>query len=154
MLFSGISPIIRTGDSFDAQFTVRNASEHAFEANVSARVEGLPNPPQPVQKLQLGPGDGKTIGWKISVPTAVAELKYHVDATTVAGGPSDHLVIAQRVLKAVAGTHLPGDAAALGKADRAAGPAAGRRDPRRGRRRGDAQSVPDCGAQRRAPVDD
>ena len=102
MLFSGVSPIIRTGDSFDAQFTVRNASEHAFEANVSARVEGLPNPPQPVQKLQLGPGDGKTIGWKISVPTAVAELKYHVDATTVAGGPSDHLLITQRVLKAVA----------------------------------------------------
>ena len=102
MLFSGVSPIIRTGDSFDAQFTVRNASEHAFEANVSARVEGLPNPPQPVQKLQLAPGDGKTIGWKISVPTAVAELKYHVDATTVAGGPSDHLLIAQRVLKSVA----------------------------------------------------
>ncbi len=41
MLFSGVSPIIRTGDSFDAQFTVRNASERAFEASVSAKVDGL-----------------------------------------------------------------------------------------------------------------
>ncbi len=102
MLFAGVSPIIRTGDSFDAQFTVRNASERAFEANVSARIDGLASPQQPVQKLQLGAGDGTTINWKISVPASAAELKYHVDATTVAGGPSDHLLITQRVLKAVA----------------------------------------------------
>jgi uncharacterized protein YfaS (alpha-2-macroglobulin family) len=102
MLFAGVSPIIRTGDSFDAQFTVRNASERAFEASVSATIDGLANPRQPMQKLQLGAGDGKTITWTISVPASAAELKYHVDATTVAGGPSDHLLITQRVLKAVA----------------------------------------------------
>lgn len=101
MLFAGVSPIIRIGDSFDAQFTVRNASERAFEADVGAKVDGLPAPQQPIQKVQLGPGDGKTISWKINVPMAVAELKYHVDATTVAGGPSDHLLITQRVLPAV-----------------------------------------------------
>ncbi len=101
MVFSGISPIIRTGDAFDAQFTVRNASERAFEASVSAKVDGLTAAQQPVQKLQLGPGDGKTVSWKINVPLAARELKYHIDATTVAGGPSDHLLIAQRVVKAV-----------------------------------------------------
>jgi uncharacterized protein YfaS (alpha-2-macroglobulin family) len=101
MLFAGVSPIIRTGDSFDAQFTVRNASERAFETAVSARVEGLASAQQPVQKVQLGPGDGKSISWKINVPTGVAELKYHVDAMTAVGGPSDHLLITQRVLSAV-----------------------------------------------------
>ncbi len=101
MLFAGVSPIIRTGDSFDAQFTVRNASERAFEAAVSTRVEGLAAAQQPVQKVQLDPGDGKSISWKINVPTGVAQLKYHVDATTAAGGPSDHLLITQRVLSAV-----------------------------------------------------
>ena len=101
MVFSGISPIIRTGDAFDAQFTVRNASERAFEASVSAKVDGLAAAQQPVQKLQLGPGDGNTVSWKIDVPLGAQELKYHVDATTVAGGPSDHLLITQRVVKAV-----------------------------------------------------
>jgi len=101
MLFAGVSPIIRSGDSFNAQFTVRNASARAFDTAVSARVEGLKNAPQPVRKLRLGPGDGKTISWKIDVPPGVTELKYHVDAVTTGNGPSDHLLFAQRVLSAV-----------------------------------------------------
>jgi alpha-2-macroglobulin len=101
MLFAGVSPIIRTGDSFDAQFTVRNASERAFDAAVSATIDGLKTAPQPIRKVQLGPGDGKTIGWKIEVPANATQLKYHVDAATGAGGPSDHLLITQRVLSAV-----------------------------------------------------
>jgi alpha-2-macroglobulin len=101
MLFAGVSPMIRTGDAFDAMFTVRNASERAFEARVSTRVDGLAAPQLQVQKVQLGPGDGKTISWLINVPTGVAQLKYHVDATTAAGGPSDHLLITQSVVAAV-----------------------------------------------------
>jgi uncharacterized protein YfaS (alpha-2-macroglobulin family) len=101
MLFAGVSPIIRIGDSFDAQFTVRNASERAFEARVSGRIDGLSTPQQPVQKVQLGPGDGRTVSWRISVPPAIAQLKYYIDATTTANGPSDHLLISQRVVPAV-----------------------------------------------------
>ena len=101
MLFAGVSPIIRTGDSFDAQFTVRNASERAFEAAVSARVDGLRTPQQAAQKVQLGAGDGKTIGWKIQVPTRASELSYHVDAVASGGGASDHLLITQQVVSAV-----------------------------------------------------
>ena len=44
MILPGVSPIIRTGDSFDAEFTVRNASERAFAANVNARIEGVAAP--------------------------------------------------------------------------------------------------------------
>ena len=41
MLLSGVSPIIRNGDSFAAEFTVRNASERAFDATVNAKIDGL-----------------------------------------------------------------------------------------------------------------
>ena len=44
MILPGVSPIIRAGDSFDAEFTVRNASEHAFTAAVNAKIEGLAGP--------------------------------------------------------------------------------------------------------------
>src|SRR5260370_2247480 len=46
MLLSGVSPIIRNGDSFAAEFTVRNASERACDATVNAKMAALsPLPP-------------------------------------------------------------------------------------------------------------
>jgi alpha-2-macroglobulin len=99
MLLSGVSPIIRNGDSFAAEFTVRNASERAFDATVNAKIDGLAQVPPP-QKLALGPGQGTTISWNVEVPAVVRELKYHVDAS-VEHGPSDHLLIFQRVIPAV-----------------------------------------------------
>src|SRR5258708_30187101 len=99
MLLSGVSPIIRNGDSFAAEFTVRNASERAFDATVKARIDGLAQVPPP-QKLALGPGQGTTISWNVEVPAVARELKYHVDAS-VDHGPSDHLLITQRVIPAV-----------------------------------------------------
>ena len=98
-LFSGVSPIARTGDSFAAEFTIRNASDHAFEANVSGAVDGLRTQPSP-QKISLGPGDGKTVSWNIAVPGNTSTLKYRVDAI-VSRGPSDHLAISQQILPAV-----------------------------------------------------
>ncbi len=99
-LFSGVSPFARTGDSFAAEFTIRNASDHAFEANVSGAVDGLTTQPPP-QKISLGPGDGKTVSWNIAVPDNRSTLKYHVDAV-VSRGPSDHLAISQQIIPAVA----------------------------------------------------
>ena len=70
MLLSGVSPIIRNGDSFAAEFTVRNASERAFDATVNAKIDGLAQVPPP-QKLALAPGQGTTISWNVEVPAAV-----------------------------------------------------------------------------------
>ena len=100
MILPGVSPIIRAGDSFDAEFTVRNASEQAFTAAVNAKIEGVATQPAP-QILELAPGEGKSIDWKVTVPIGRSELRYRVDATSIAGGPSDHLAIIQRVLPAV-----------------------------------------------------
>jgi len=98
-LFSGVSPIARTGDSFAAEFTIRNASDHAFAANVTGVVDGLMTQPPP-QKISLGPGDGKTFSWNIAVPDNASALKYHVDAV-VPRGASDHLAISQQIIPAV-----------------------------------------------------
>ncbi|MGC2759056.1 alpha-2-macroglobulin family protein, partial [Candidatus Binatus sp.] len=99
MLLSGVSPIIRNGDSFAAEFTVRNASERAFDTTVQAKIDGLAVVPPP-QKIALAPGQGTTISWNVEVPAVARELKYHVDAS-VEHGPSDHLLITQRVIPAV-----------------------------------------------------
>lgn len=99
-LFSGVSPIARTGDSFAAEFTIRNASDHAYEANVTGAIDGLTTQPPP-QEISLGPGNGKTFSWNIAVPDNASALKYHVDAV-VPRGASDHLAISQQIIPAVA----------------------------------------------------
>ncbi|HUA34669.1 MAG TPA: MG2 domain-containing protein [Candidatus Binataceae bacterium] len=98
-LFSGVSPIARNGDSFAAEFTVRNASDGPLDVNVAAAVEGLAAKPAP-QKITLGPGDGKTIDWHVAVPFGPSTLKYKVDALA-ASGPQDHLLISQQIIPAV-----------------------------------------------------
>jgi uncharacterized protein YfaS (alpha-2-macroglobulin family) len=100
MILPGVSPIIRAGDSFDAEFTVRNASDHAFTADVRAKIEGIADQPTR-QVVELAPGEGKSIDWKVTVPMGVSELRYRVDAASIAGQPSDHLMITQRVLPVV-----------------------------------------------------
>ena len=57
---AGVSPIIRAGDSFDAEFTVRNASEQAFTATVNAKIEGVAAATR-AAGAQLAPGEGKLI---------------------------------------------------------------------------------------------
>ncbi len=98
-LFSGVSPIARTGDAFPAQFTVRNASDRPYEVGIAGTVEGLAMKPQ-AMTIALAPGDGKTFSWSVAVPRGVTALKYNVDAT-VPSGPSDHLRVAQQVIPAV-----------------------------------------------------
>ncbi len=98
-LFSGVSPIARIGDSFSAEFTVRNASDGALDVNLSGAIEGLKSNPA-THKFSLGPGAGKTIDWNVGVPVGVAALKYHVDAVA-SPTASDHLLITQQIIPAV-----------------------------------------------------
>jgi len=98
-LFSGVSPIARTGDAFPAQFTIRNASDRPYDVNIAGSVEGLAIKPPPMT-VALAPGDGKTFAWNVEVPLGPSTLKYNVDATAQTGA-SDHLRISQQVLPAV-----------------------------------------------------
>jgi uncharacterized protein YfaS (alpha-2-macroglobulin family) len=98
-LFSGVSPIARIGDSFPAEFTVRNASDRPYDVNVEGAVEGLAIKPPPIE-VSLAPGDGKTISWNIDVPQDVSTLKYNIQAA-VPSGPSDHLLVSQQIVPAV-----------------------------------------------------
>lgn len=100
MILPGVSPIIRAGDVFDAGFTVRNASERAFSATVRASIEGVAAQPSP-RVLELAPGEGKAIDWRITVPNGPSELRYRVQAAAAAGSPSDSIAIIQQVLPAV-----------------------------------------------------
>ncbi|HTR61458.1 MAG TPA: MG2 domain-containing protein, partial [Candidatus Binataceae bacterium] len=97
-LYSGVAPIARTGDSFPAQFTVRNASDKPYDVNITGSIEGLATKPPPMT-ISLAPGDGKTVAWDVAVPLGPPMLKYDIAAS--AQGASDHLRVSQQILPSV-----------------------------------------------------
>lgn len=98
MLLSGLPPLVREGDVFSAQFTLRNTTDKPMEVRVSAAVEGLKQP-LPEQTKALAAGESSIVSWDVTVPVGVEALRYVVSAAN--GGASDRLAVTQQVKPAV-----------------------------------------------------
>jgi uncharacterized protein YfaS (alpha-2-macroglobulin family) len=103
-LISGLPPLVREGDRFRAQFTVRNTTTRAMSVVVTPSVKGLDLPPQTVQ---VGPDSAREVAWLVTPPDGTAEatpaaLTWSVGAAEQ-GGPhaSDALKVMQRVDAAI-----------------------------------------------------
>lgn len=99
MLLSALPPLVRQGDSFPAQFTLRNTTDRTLEVTVAGTVEGLAAPLAP-QTLALGPAEARVVAWPIAVPEGIDALRYTIEAGAP-DGPSDRLAISQKVVPSV-----------------------------------------------------
>jgi len=95
MLLSGLAPLVREGDQFPAQFTVRDTTERTMKVSISGQASGLPAPFVP-QAIDLSPGEAKVVSWDVTVPVGVDTLAYEVEARD-AGGATDRLRVTQQV---------------------------------------------------------
>jgi len=105
MLFSGLPPVVRTGDRFTAELTVRNTTERALEVEVSAQAEPL-GATLPAQRLPLAPNESKVARWPVAVPERIDALRWTFSAQAAGGeatggGPADRMAVTQRVAPAV-----------------------------------------------------
>lgn len=100
MLLSGLPPLVRSGDQLSADVTVRNTTERALSVELGAQVEGLATPLAP-QTVQLAANEARVVGWPVTVPDGVAELRYTISAQTDGGGPADRMSVVQQVVPAV-----------------------------------------------------
>ncbi|MDD5057799.1 MAG: MG2 domain-containing protein [Sideroxydans sp.] len=99
MLFSGLPPVVREQDKFHATFTVRNASDHAIDAVLSAKQNG--NELAPVS-VNLPAGESRSIGWDVSVPIDSEQMKWEVNLRAKdASEGGDHLKVTQKIIAAV-----------------------------------------------------
>jgi uncharacterized protein YfaS (alpha-2-macroglobulin family) len=101
MLMSGLPPLVREGDRFDARFTVRNTSQRQADVELNGNLEGQA---LPASRVTLTPGEAREIGWDVTVPFNVAQLRWDVTvAETGAAGkaPADRLKVQQKVIAAV-----------------------------------------------------
>ena len=100
MLLAGLPPVVRAGDGYTAEFTVRNGSEKpqavTLSPNLKAGDSRLDVPPRTVA---LAPGEAKTVTWPVTVPAGATTLVWQLDAA--AGEARDSLKVTQAVLPAV-----------------------------------------------------
>ncbi len=99
ILFSGVPPVIRQGDRFRPEFTLRNATDRPMEVKVTARIKEISEPLQPAS-VSIPAGESKVIGWDVTAPVGAETLHYELEAVS---GVSmrDRLSVSQKSVPAV-----------------------------------------------------
>ncbi len=100
MIFSGLAPLVREGDRFRAEFTIRNTMQTSVEVEASARVEGLYDSLTPLM-VPLAAGEAKTIGWDSRVPVGLSWIRWEVEVGEKGSPKKDRIKVSQKVIPAV-----------------------------------------------------
>ncbi|MCV2354397.1 alpha-2-macroglobulin [Paucibacter sp. B2R-40] len=105
-LLSGLPPLVREGDQFQAAMTLRNSTTREMKLRVTLQASDLTKSP-PAQDLTLAAGAARELLWQVLVPEGEGkgegegELTWQAQAQEIGGAARDQLKIKQRVLPAV-----------------------------------------------------
>ena len=99
-LFSGIPPLVRTGDFFGATFTLRNASDHAMRVTATVKVDPALANGAPLT-VDIPAGGAVPVTWNLTAPAGAGRLAWTVDARAADGRAFDRVSVMQDVGPAV-----------------------------------------------------
>jgi uncharacterized protein YfaS (alpha-2-macroglobulin family) len=99
-IFPGLPTLVRTGDRYDAVFTLRNGSEREMKVTASAAVEPaiLSMPPLTVT---IPAGGARRVRWMVDSPKTTGPLKWNVSARAADGKARDSVIAMQEITPAV-----------------------------------------------------
>jgi uncharacterized protein YfaS (alpha-2-macroglobulin family) len=98
-LYSGIPPLVRSGDAFDAVFTLRNSTERDLKVTATAEVTPLGAALKP-QTVMVPAGGAVPVAWRVTAPETDA-LHWTVTARVNGGPASDRIVVDEQVVPPV-----------------------------------------------------
>jgi alpha-2-macroglobulin len=99
-LFSGIPPLVRTGDFYGASFTLRNSTDKVM--NVTATVKVNPSVATgPPLTVTIPAGGTVPVTWNLKAPEGVTKLDWEVEARATNGKSIDRIAVSQDVIPAV-----------------------------------------------------
>jgi len=100
MLLSGLPPLVREGDKFEAGFTVRNGSTEVQRVSLTptSLADGAPIQLD-ARSITLKPGEARQITWSVEVPASIQKLSWKLKAQSKLG--SDEIAVSQQVLPAI-----------------------------------------------------
>ncbi len=100
-IISGLPPLVREADRFDALLTLRNTTKRTMQVKLSAKVGGLETQPE-AKSLTLAAGDAKEVIWSVQAPVDLTQLLWEISAVEQGGqNQSDSMKFTQRVVPAV-----------------------------------------------------
>ena len=99
-LYSGLPTLVRTGDHYDAVFTLRNSSDHAMKITAEPLIEPAVAKAGPLT-ITLPAGGAGQVRWGLNAPPAPGVLKWTVKARSSDGKASDTLTATQEVIPAI-----------------------------------------------------
>ncbi|WP_343656950.1 alpha-2-macroglobulin family protein [Paraburkholderia caribensis] len=103
-LISGLPPLVREGDQFRAQFTVRNTTTRAMKVVVTPNVPGLS---LQAQTVDIAADSAREVAWTVTPPDGLSEanpaaLTWNIGAAEQgASHVTDALKVTQRVTAAI-----------------------------------------------------
>ncbi|ATE64628.1 alpha-2-macroglobulin family protein [Rhizorhabdus dicambivorans] len=99
-IYSGLAPLVRSGDRYGASFTLRNGSNRPM--TVTARVTVNPSVAKgPPLKVTLPAGGAQSVTWWLNAPRGIDKLTWTIDARSADGRAGDRLTVGQSVVPAV-----------------------------------------------------
>jgi len=110
-LLSGLPPLVREGDQFQAMITVRNTTAREMKLRASLAGTAMSGPEitrtplaLPPQDLTLAAGAAKELQWTVTVPAGAYSLAWEADVAEQGGGAAgsrDRMKTQQAVVPAV-----------------------------------------------------
>ena len=99
MVLSGLPPLVREGDRFNGEFTLRNTTDRGMELTCAATIAGSSEPLQPIT-LILQPGEARAVGWELTVPFGIEKLGWDVTVQEKGSSARDRIKVQQKVVPA------------------------------------------------------
>ncbi len=110
-MLSGLAPLVREGDRFEASFTLRNSTQRTLQVKATlagsavAALDGAVQPlGLPTQTVQLAAGAASEVRWTVEVPAGTSRIDWQAGATEEGGGTGparDSLKLSQAVAPTV-----------------------------------------------------
>ncbi|MDR5793227.1 MG2 domain-containing protein [Caballeronia sp. LZ008] len=103
-LISGLPPLVRVGDSFRAQFTLRNTTARTMRVFITPHAGALA---LDARTVELAPESSQEVAWEVTTPDVLganssAALEWNVTASEQAGPrASDAVKLTQKVVAAI-----------------------------------------------------
>ncbi len=99
-LFSGLPPLVRTGDWYGASFTLRNASDKAMKVTATVIVTPSVAKGEPLT-VTIPAGGAVPVTWNLTAPEGLGKLDWTVEAKSSNGKAVDRIAVSQEVIPAV-----------------------------------------------------
>ncbi|MBU1442870.1 MAG: alpha-2-macroglobulin [Gammaproteobacteria bacterium] len=102
-IISGLPPLVREGDRFKAQFTLRNTTQQPMNVSVAPRATPITLAPQSVE---IPAGEAREVSWDVTAPIQPVQARsdsiaWEIAANDTLGTARDALKLNQRIVPAV-----------------------------------------------------